>query len=126
MLATIDPALLRTGRIDLVIEVGLPDDNARVRIFDIYTKELLQNGLMECDVDIETIVRATDGLIGAHVERVVRLAIINVMRRDVLSRGRLNISEEESEDLRVCNIDFKDALCKVLSAEPTKYSNDDK
>ena len=120
MLTTIEPALLRPGRIESVIEVHLPDEDARIRIFDIYTKELLQNGLMEPDIDITAIIRATHGLTGAHIERVVRLAITNAMPRDVLSRGRLNISPEESEDLRVCNIDFKNALTKILYAEHTE------
>ncbi|CAF2948287.1 unnamed protein product [Rotaria sp. Silwood2] len=114
MLATIEPALLRPGRIEVVVEVGLPDDDARLQIFDIYMKNLLQNGLVESDVDVDTIIRAAKGLTGAHIERIVRMAIINAMRRDVLSRGRLNISEHEGEQLRVCNLDFKDALTKIF------------
>ena len=117
MVTTIEPALLRPGRIDSVIEVLLPDANARVHIFDIYTKELLQNGLMESDVDIDKIIHATRGLTGAHIERLVRLAITNAMRRDVLLRGRLDINEEESENLRVCNIDFTNAISKILYTE---------
>ena len=117
MVTTIEPAFLRPGRIDSVIEVPLPDANARVHIFDIYTKELLQNGLMESDVDIDKIIHATRGLTGAHIERLIRLAITNAMRRDVLLRGRLDINEEESENLRVCNIDFTNAISKILYAE---------
>ena len=48
------------------------------------------------------------------------------MRRDVLSRGRLNISGEESEDLWVCNADFTEALSKILSAERTESQNEKK
>jgi len=33
---SVDPALLRSGRIDTTIEVGLPDDKGRLQIFDIY------------------------------------------------------------------------------------------
>lgn len=120
MLNTIDSALLRPGRIDLVIEVQPPNADARLNIFDIYTKKLLQNNRIESNVDIETIISSTEGLTGAHIERIVRLAIINGIRRDVMSRGRLNISEEESDNLRLCNSDFKNALSKVLDAEYTK------
>jgi SpoVK/Ycf46/Vps4 family AAA+-type ATPase len=81
----------------------------------------LQNGLLESDVDIDKIIRATRGLTGAHIERLVRLAIINAMRRDVLSRGRLDISEEESKNLRVCNIDFTDAIPEILYAEKKDF-----
>jgi vesicle-fusing ATPase len=117
MLETIEPALLRPGRIDLVIEIPLPNEDARLHIFDIHTKRLLQNGFLKPDVNIGTIIRATHGLTGAHAERVVRLAIIHAMRRDVLTRGRLDISEEESEDLRVDNLDFTQALSEIRSAE---------
>lgn len=109
--------IIGTTNIVETIEVRLPDDDAGLRILDIYTQELLQSGLMESDVDIEATIRATRGLTGAHIERVVRLAIINAMKRDILSRGRLNISSDEGEELRVCNIDFKNALSTILSAE---------
>ena len=121
VLEGIEPALLHPDRIEPVIEVSLPDEDSRIRIFDMYTKDLLWNGLIESDVDNDTIVRATHGETGAHLKRIVRWAMINAMRRDVLSWGRSNITEEESEHLRVCNIDFKTALCKVLSAKRTKF-----
>ena len=121
ILSTIELALLRPGRIDMILEVDLPDPKGRLHIFDIHTKALLQNGLFESDVDVEAIIHATSGLTGAHIEKVVRLTIINAMRRDVLSRGRLNISEAESECLRVCNVDFKDALTKLLSNNHEKF-----
>jgi SpoVK/Ycf46/Vps4 family AAA+-type ATPase len=100
-----------------VIKVPLPDENAHIQIFNIYAKELLRNGLMKSDIDIDRIISATSGLTDAHVERLVRLAVINAMRRDVLSRGQLDISEEESENLRVCNVDFTTAISKILYAE---------
>ena len=113
--STIEPALLRPGRIDTIIEVNLSDAKTRLHIFDIHKKVLLQNGLLGPDVEVKAIIRATSGLTGAHIEMVVRLAIINAMRHDILSRGRLNISEAESECLRVCNVNFKGAPTKLLS-----------
>ena len=83
---------LRTCRIDLVIEVRFPDASARIHIFDICTEHLLQNGLMEADVDIDRLTRATNGLIGAHIKRIVLVANINAVRRDILSRRRLDIT----------------------------------
>ena len=121
MLSTVESALLRPGRIDMIIEVPLPDANSRIHILDTYTKALLRNGLLESDVDVESIIHATSGRTGAHIEKIVRLAIINAMRRDILSRGRLDISEEESECLRVCNAGFKDALLKLLSGNSLDF-----
>ena len=39
----------------------------------------------------------------------------------VLSRGRLNISKAESECTRVCNVDFKDVLTKLLSNNQAEF-----
>ena len=86
MVATIESALLHPGRIELVVEVSLPDADDRVHIFDIFTKELLQNGLMDSDVYIDKIIYAIRGLTGARIEKVVRLAVTNAKRRNVLSR----------------------------------------
>ena len=108
-----DPALLRSGRIDTTIEVGLPDHEGRLQIFDIYTKPLLRNGILQGDVDISYIVQNTEGFTGAQIEHVVRLAIHNAMRRDILDKGRIDITYHEAEELQVSNQDFMLALHKV-------------
>lgn len=121
MLENIEPALLRPGRIYLVIEMQLPSETARLSIFDIHTNKLIRNGFLKSDVSIENIIRGTNGLTGAHIEKIVRLAIINAMRRDVLARGRLDISDTESENLRVENADFTNALLQIRSAEGANF-----
>ena len=52
---------------------------------------------------------------GAHVERIVRLAIHAAMRRDIRNRDKFDLTEEEAEDLEVCNQHFIEALSKVSS-----------
>jgi vesicle-fusing ATPase len=113
ILEAVDPALLRLGRIETVIKIELPDATARSHIFDIHTKSLIRNGALNEDVDIEHIIRSTEDMTGAHVERVVRLAIHVAMRRDILCRGKLDITQQEGEDLQVCNRDFIAALAKI-------------
>ena len=98
-LEEIDPALLRPGRIETVIKIKLPDAVARSHIFDIYTntKALIHNGAMNQDVNINNIIRSTEGVTGSHVERVVRLAIHAAMQRDIIERDRFDVTEEEEE-----------------------------
>jgi vesicle-fusing ATPase len=110
---SIDPALLRSGRIDTTIEVGLPDDKGRLQIFDIYTKPLFRNGILQPDVDINHIIQNTEGFTGAQIEHVVRLAIHNAMRRDILNKERMEITNDEAEQLQVCNEDFILALSTI-------------
>ena len=109
----IDPAILRPGRIEMLIKIEPPDANARFCIFDIHTRALLRNGALSSDVDVSNIIRYTNGLTGAHIERVVRLAVQVAMRRDVIHRGRFDISLQEAENLEVSNDDFIKALEKL-------------
>ena len=112
-LEEIDPVLLRPGRMETVIEIKLPDDIARSHIFDIYTKALIRNGAMNRDVNINNIIRSTEGMTGLHVERVVRLVIHAAMQRDIIEHDRFDVTEEEGEALEVCNRDFLVTLSKV-------------
>jgi len=93
--------------------MGLLDDKGRLQIFDIYTKTLLRNGILQADVDINHIIQNTEGFTGAQIEHVVRLAIHNAMRRDILNKGRMEITNDEADQLQVCNEDFILALSKV-------------
>jgi transitional endoplasmic reticulum ATPase len=66
----IDPAVLRSGRFDLLLDLPLPDRQARRAIYDIYTKRrpLAQN------VSLDTLAKRSDGLSGADIEFVCRRA----------------------------------------------------
>ena len=110
---SVDPALLRSGRIDTVIAVGLPDHNGRLQIFNIYTEPLLRNGVLKADVDINYILQNSEGFTGANIEHIVRLAVHNAMYRDVLQKGRVEITYDQAEELQVCNQDFISAVSKV-------------
>ena len=63
---SLDPALLRPGRIDRKIEFPLPDEKTKRRIFDIHI------GRMTCadDVDIEEFVQAKEDLSGADIKAI--------------------------------------------------------
>ncbi len=71
MVDPIDPALYRPVRLDLLIEVGLPNAKGRSDIFDIYTKTLLKNSLFADDVNIERLIHQTSGMTGAYIEKLV-------------------------------------------------------
>ena len=42
----IDEAMLRPGRLELHLEIGLPDEEGRLQIFKIHTTKMKQNGLL--------------------------------------------------------------------------------
>ncbi|ABQ27015.1 CDC48 family AAA ATPase [Geotalea uraniireducens] len=68
----IDPALLRPGRIDILVEIPPPGEDARLEIFKVHTrgKPLLK------DVDLKSIAAETEGLVGADIEFLCRKATI--------------------------------------------------
>ncbi|MEM1878487.1 MAG: proteasome-activating nucleotidase [Desulfurococcaceae archaeon] len=64
----LDPAILRPGRFDRVIEIPLPDKNGRVQIFKIHTRRVKLKG----DIDYQHLAEITEGFSGADI----RLAVI--------------------------------------------------
>ncbi|MHC1577058.1 MAG: AAA family ATPase, partial [Methanosarcinaceae archaeon] len=73
----LDPALLRPGRFDRVIDVPLPDEEARVDILKIHTR----NMNLADDVDFQKIANMADGLSGADLKVIVKEAGMFVLRR---------------------------------------------
>lgn len=72
----LDPALLRPGRFDRVIEIPLPDDAGRKQILAIHTK----NMSLADDVDLKELVADTDGATGADLKIIVTEAGMNAIR----------------------------------------------
>jgi len=73
----IDPALLRPGRFDELIYVGVPDTAGRRRILAIHTEEMP----LATDVNLEAIARRTERFTGADLEDLVRRAGLTALRR---------------------------------------------
>ena len=61
---TLDPALIRPGRIDRKIEFPLPDEKTKRRIFTIHTSRMT----LSDDVDLEDYIMAKDDLSGADIK----------------------------------------------------------
>ena len=75
----LDPALLRPGRFDRILEVPVPDKNARLQIFRIHTRNM---PLAE-DVNLEKLAEITEGYVGADIEALCREAALTALREDM-------------------------------------------
>lgn len=93
----LDPALLRPGRFDRIIEIPMPDAEGRKEIFKVHTR----NMKLEY-VDFEGLVKMTEGLSGAELKAIVTEAGMFVIRR----KGKA-----------VTMQDFKDAYNKMIVKE---------
>jgi len=87
----IDPALLRPGRFDELIYVGVPDTAGRRRILAIHTADMP----LAPDVDLESLARRAERFTGADLEDLVRRAGLTALRRG-LDTGTVTMADFES------------------------------
>jgi transitional endoplasmic reticulum ATPase len=75
----VDPALLRSGRFDLLLELPEPDEKARLGILKIHTR----NTPLAPDVDLKGLARDLDGAVGADIALLCRKAGMFAVREYV-------------------------------------------
>lgn len=75
---TLDPALLRAGRLDRKIEISLPNEAGRLEVFKIHTAKINKQG----EFDFEAAVKMSDGFNGADIRNVVTEAGFFAIRDD--------------------------------------------
>jgi transitional endoplasmic reticulum ATPase len=73
----VDPAILRSGRFDLLFELPAPDEQTRLEIFRIHTKD---KPLSE-EVDLKELAKQTDGRTGSDIEFIARKASMFAVRQ---------------------------------------------
>lgn len=95
-----DPALLRPGRFDRHVKVDDPDENARLEIFKVHTK----NMPLADDVDLDYLAKNTEKYVGADIEAVCREAVMLTLRDNIKA------DEVKMEQ-------FKEAMKKVKTEE---------
>lgn len=106
----LDEALLRPGRFEVQIEIGLPDERGRQQIFTIHTQQMEKSGKMSADVSIEELAALTKNYTGAEIEGVVKSAVSFAINRIIDFN---NLSKQNSDDFEVTRDDFIRALDEV-------------
>lgn len=115
----IDPALLRPGRFDRLIYIGVPDLEARKEILKIH----LHDKPLAADVDIDAFAKETEGYTGADLASACNEASILAIRDLVLGGGKLD--ENDIKKAKVTKAHFMKALQKFSAKsqeELDKYS----
>jgi transitional endoplasmic reticulum ATPase len=106
----IDPALLRPGRFDRVIEIKPPNREARKEIFKIHLREKP----LAPSVNLDTLAEKTDGLVGAEIEAVCReasmLAIREYVKQGIDKKGG-------KPNFKIDTRHFDEALNKIKTIE---------
>lgn len=111
--AAIDPALLRPGRIDLMLTVPLPDAKSRKAILDVH----LQGRRGADELDLDALVSGTDGFSGADLSELVRSAARRALRRHIKTAAASGV------EAHLVPGDLTDALL-ALRSRATQQSTD--
>ena len=80
----VDPALLRPGRFDFLVELPLPDRAARLAILHVHTRRMP----LADDVDLQALAAATEEFSGADIEGLCRRAALLALRELLPSQAR--------------------------------------
>ncbi|XVE88047.1 hypothetical protein DITRI_Ditri19aG0037300 [Diplodiscus trichospermus] len=110
----LDEALLRPGRLEVQVEISLPDENGRLQILQIHTSKMKENSFLAPDVNLQELAARTKNYSGAELEGVVKSAVSFALNRQV-SMDDLTKPVDE-ENIKVTMEDFLNALLEIVPA----------
>lgn len=110
----IDDALLRPGRLEVHIEISLPDEEGRVDIFRIHTAKMSENQILDPDVDLVELASRTKNYSGAEINGVVKAAASFAFGRHT-EVGQM-AAVKDTTSMKVNHADFTMALTEVKPA----------
>ncbi|XP_050418791.1 vesicle-fusing ATPase [Patella vulgata] len=106
----IDEALMRPGRLEVQMEIGLPDEKGRGQILNIHTETMRENSKLNHDVDLAELAGLTKNFSGAEIEGLVRAAQSTAMNRLIKATSTVEVDTSAVEKLSVTRKDFMHAL----------------
>lgn len=113
----LDPAILRAGRLELHLRIGLPDARGRQQIFRIHTKKM-REGLLSSRLSLRELARRTPNFTGAEIKSVVATATSFALYRHVAASDQggatVALRRDAEQDVRVTSEDFDKALDEVV------------
>jgi vesicle-fusing ATPase len=108
----IDEALLRPGRLEVHMEISLPDEDGRRQILKIHTTKMRDNGKMASDVDLQELAHLTRNFSGAEIQGLVKSASSFALQRHIKG-GTVAALSDDVVDMKIRMADFMGALNEV-------------
>lgn len=108
----IDEALLRPGRLEVHMEISLPDEHGRQQILKIHTNKMRTNGTMAPDVDLPELARLTRNFSGAEIQGLVKDASSWALQRHIKA-GTMAALSDDVVNMKIRMEDFMRALDEV-------------
>ncbi|XP_065877660.1 vesicle-fusing ATPase [Euphorbia lathyris] len=110
----LDEALLRPGRLEVQVEISLPDENGRIQILQIHTNKMKDNSFLAPDVNLQELAARTKNYSGAELEGVVKSAVSYALNRQLSMDDLTKPVDEDS--IKVTMEDFLNAVHEVVPA----------
>lgn len=111
----IDDALLRPGRLEVHMEISLPDEHGRQQILKIHTTKMRENKVMSDDVNLAELAHLTKNFSGAEINGLVKSATSFAFNRHVKVGTMAGVSDDVV-NMKVNRGDFMHALDEVKPA----------
>jgi vesicle-fusing ATPase len=108
----IDEALLRAGRLEVHMEISLPDEKGRAQILKIHTTKMRNNGVLEPDVNVDELAKVTKNFSGAELSGLIKAASSFAFSRHI-KVGTMAAINPDVENMKVSRADFFSALEEV-------------
>lgn len=108
----IDEALLRPGRLEVHMEISLPDEHGRAQILKIHTTKMRNNDVLEHDVNLDELAKLTKNFSGAEINGLVKAASSFAFSRHI-KVGTMAAINPDVENMKVNRQDFMQALDEV-------------
>ena len=105
----VDPALLRPGRFDKLLNVPVPDLEARKEILKIH----LQNKPLAKDVNADQLAEKTEGYSGADIAALCNTASMLVIKEHITNSKTIEKAKEKLKDLKISMKYFEKTLEKM-------------
>jgi transitional endoplasmic reticulum ATPase len=112
----VDPALLRPGRFDKLIYVGMPDKYARQKVLEIHTK----NKPLAEDVRLDKIAEMCEDFSGADVAAVANTAVSLVLHEYLSKYPTPEEAAKHVEEAKIYHRHFEEAVKKVRQQKEGK------
>ncbi len=106
----IDEAILRPGRLEVQIEISLPDESGRKEILQIHTKKMSSTGHMDSSINLDDIAANTKNFTGAEIESVVKTSVSYALSREL---DPANLSQAKNINPIVTKSDFERSLREI-------------
>ena len=106
----LDPAMLRSGRFGRHVEIPMPEQESRERIYKIH----LKNKPLAKDIDISKMAESMEGYTGADIQAICEEATLLTIRK-TLAEDHIDTSDPESvKKVKISRDEFDLALEKIL------------